>query len=400
MKLSPFFAAALLGAAAVLADEPDSAARKPLQAEAAFNGYRDDNRLSVASGAMGLTLPLGPAWFMRMKFGSDRIAIDPPQAGTVLDPHAGHGAHDHIDEDDNPSVDAVSGASARVGYGGAGTVEYRMEGSAGISRRVRSGSAPVTVTCEVRASHEPDYLSAGGTVSAEAEFFQGNTVATVFIGGGRDEIDPPVVPAGQQGRWPAVQAKLSGGFSLAQSLTPRLTVSGGASAAWLAGRLSSPYRNSLVGITAFPERLPDRRLRATAFAQASYYLGWGSALHLREGLYADDWDVSAWIPEAALAKEFGPVLLTVRHRFYAQTQASFYLAVYRDRTGFQTGDARLGRLYGQTVGVEAEVPLSFKTRRSGPMVSVEYVFSGLEYPDLYPRTLYGHVVTLRVTGEF
>jgi hypothetical protein len=189
-------------------------------------------------------------------------------------------------------------------------------------------------------------------------------------------------------------------MSVSQSLTPRLAISAGASAALQGGRLSSPYRNSRVGVTYFPERLPGNRLRGTAFAQVSYYLGWGAALHVREGAYADDWDVLAWIPETALAKEFGLLLLTARHRFYAQTRASFYRSSYPGRDGYQTGDARLGRLYGQTGALEAEAPLIPKAGRLGPVASVEYAFSRLEYPDLFPRVLYGHVVTLRVTGGF
>ncbi len=96
-------------------------------------------------------------------------------------------------------------------------------------------------------------------------------------------------------------------------------VSGGASAGWQSGRLSSPYRNSLVGITYFPEKLPSERLRVTSFAQASWYLGMGAALHVRQGFYADGWGVTAWIPETALAKELGRrALVTLKHRFSAQ----------------------------------------------------------------------------------
>jgi hypothetical protein len=216
---------------------------------------------------------------------------------------------------------------------------------------------------------------------------------------GRDRISPPVAPAGQEDRWPASQNKVSGGFSVLQSATPRLLLSGGLSAAAQSGMLSSPYRNSLVGITYFPEKLPSERLRGTAFLQASYYLGMGTALHARQGAYADDWGVTAWIPEAAIAKELGSrVLLTLKHRFYAQSPASFYKPVYTDRKGFQTGDLRLGTIYDQTGTALAEYTVR---GASGPLtLSVEYDFSHREYPDLGPRVVLSHVFTAGVHADY
>ncbi len=373
----------------------------PGSAEGRAHAYRDDAGLYVSSLEGDWEHPLDAAWSVRLRTVADWITILSPAAPAGADAHAGHAdqSHDHAGEEDNTAAaDAVSGASARVLAGAADAREARAGGGIGLAWRGRPGNLPVTLSLDARGSHEPDYLSASGALSGSIALFRSNTVIAGFAGMGRDRIDPPVAPPGQAGLWPAVQAKIAGGISVSQSLSPRLAVSAGASAGFQGGRLSSPYRNALVGITYFPERLPQERLRATAFAAASYYLGRGTALHLREGLYADDWGVRAWIPEAALAKESGRWMTTLRHRFYAQGRADFYRPVYPDRSGYQTGDPRLGRLYDQTGALAIEYRLA---SGADPIrLFAEYAFSHLEYPDLYPRTLLSHVFTFAIRTEY
>jgi hypothetical protein len=368
--------------------------------EARAHAYRDDAGLFVSSLEGGWEHPLSPALSIRLRALADWITILAPPAPAAADPHAGHGGgHEHPEEDENPAApDAISGASARVIAGASDSRETRAGGGVGLSWRGRKGNSPVTVALDARGSREPDYRSFGGVLSGSIALFQANLGLTGFVGLGHDEIDPPTVPPGQADLWPAAQGKLSGGLALSQSLSSRLTVSAGASAALQQGRLSSPYRNALVGITYFPERLPAERLRGTAFAGAALYLGWGAALHLRQALYADDWGVRAWIPEMALAKEYGRWLATLRHRFYAQTRAGFYRPVYPDLDGYRTGDSRLGRLYDQT----GALAIGY---RLGPpaapiLLSSEYSFSHLEYPDLYPHASLSHVFTFGIRKEY
>jgi hypothetical protein len=375
----------------------------PGTVEGWLHSYQDDNRLAVSSMAGGLEHPLSPSLRVRLRAVADWISIAAAPAGAEASPpHTGHETgHEHIEEDDNPALDAVSGASARIGTGAADSRELRAEGSLGLAWSGRLGNRPVTLSAEARGSREPDYLSMSGTLAGRVELFQANTVVTAFMGAGRDAIDPDPAPAGQTDLWPADQLKLSGGASVSQILTRRLIVAGGASAAVQAGTLSSPYRNSLVGITYFPERLPRGRIRGTGFLAASGYLGFGAALHLRQGMYADDWGVTAWIPEAALAKEFGALMLTLKHRFYAQTRADFSRTAYPDRSGFQTGDPRLGRLYDQTGRLEAEYRFRRSAPGAGPLVlSGGYGMSRLEYPDLHPRALVSHVFSLGARSEY
>ncbi|HKP98642.1 MAG TPA: DUF3570 domain-containing protein [Fibrobacteria bacterium] len=380
------------------------APRPPGRVEGRVHSYQDDNRLYVTSASAGLEHPLFAGLSLRARAVADWIAIAAGEnAAAPADPHAGHAGHEHAEEDDNPILaDAVSGASARISSASANSRETRVEGVLGLALRKRLGNTPVTFTAEARASHEPDYSSWAGTLAGQADLFRGNATVTAFLGAGRDEISPAVAPAGQAGGWPAAQSKVSGGFSLAQSATPRLLLSAGASAALQTGRLSSPYRNSLVGITYFPERLPGERLRGTAFLQASWYLGRGTALHVRQGAYADDWGVTAWIPETALAREFGPrTLATLKHRFYAQSPADFHRTVYPDRRGFRSGDLRLGTLYDQTGAALLEYRVVPGTGAGGPVVlALEYAFSRLEYPDLGARALLSHILSAGVRAEY
>ncbi|MDB5047423.1 MAG: hypothetical protein JWO30_494 [Fibrobacteres bacterium] len=396
------------GEAADLPIPPEAIAspvKPPGKAEGNVHSYQDDNRLYVTSVSAGIEHPILTNVSVRARAVADWITIMAGEATAPApgDPHAGHEGHDHIEEDDNPIIaDAVSGASARVSNSPVNSRETRIEGVLGLSLRLNQGNRPVTLSAEGRGSHEPDYSSWAGALSGQAELFRGNTLVSAFLGTGRDRVSPAADPPGQAGKWPATQSKMSGGFSLAQSVTPRLLLSGGASAALQTGRLSSPYRNSLVGITYFPEKLPRERLRATAFVQASLYLGMGAALHMRQGLYSDDWGVTAWIPETAIAEELGPrALLTLKHRFYAQAPADFHKSVYPDRKGFQSGDLRLGTIYDQMAAALLEYRIVRPSGRAGPIVlSVEYAFSRKEYPDLYPKVLLSHVFSMGVRTDY
>lgn len=396
------FAAAL---AAALAGSAGAQAGPPSVEGRAYS-YSDDAGLYVSTVAGAWETPLGAAFTLRLGALADWITILAPSAAAG-DAHAGHEGHAGHEEGGEGGVeagaDAISGASARVLAGGGDSREIRAGGDIGLGWHGNLGDSPVTVSGTLRGSGESDYRSVSGILSGRLSLFQANTSLSAFAGFGRDGIDPSRPPPGQSDRWPAAQAKLSGGFGLSQSLTRNLAVSAGLSAAYQGGRLSSPYRNALVGAspatgTYFPESLPAARLRAVAFAGAAVYLGRGAALHLREGFYVDDWGVRAWIPEAALAKESGPWLATLRHRFYAQTRADFYRPLYPDRTGLRTGDARLGRLYDQTGAFRLDYRLG--TTASPLHVGGEYLFSRLEYPDLHPRTLYSHVFSLGVRKEY
>jgi hypothetical protein len=91
--------------------------------------------------------------------------------------------------------------------------------------------------------------------------------------------------------------------------------------------------------------------RLSGFAAASFYLGREVALHARQGIYVDSWDVIAWIPEIAVAATRDRFDALVRHRYYRQGSASFYQARY-DLEPLLSGDSRLGRIEAHTIGAE------------------------------------------------
>ena len=391
-----------------------AAPKPPVRLDGRTSYYLDDQGLYVSSTGGWLEYPFSPKWVMKAQAVSDLITIRPPgtQARDTTgsgDPHAGHGGHvgdggEIIDEHLNPqlNIDGVSGASTRISAGTSSTRELRGEGVVGLQLRDKWEGRPSSLGLELRGSREPDYNSMGGLLAGQTEAFQGNTTLSAFLGFSRDRISPDRAPPGQKGLWPAEVYKWSGGFTAAQSVTPQLLISWGLSAGLQQGTLASPYRYALVRSTLFPETLPGERLRLTMFFQSAYYLGWGTALHLRHGFYWDSWDVKAWIPETAVSRQMGRrSVLTLRHRFYAQTRAQFYQPVYPDREGFQTADLRLGKLYDQVGGAEWDFRLLQGSGRTGPLVlSASYEFSRLEYPDLGTRRLFSHVFQLGTTLEY
>lgn len=400
-------AAALLGAVQAFSQEIANP-RPPGQVEAISNFYVDDLGLYVSTTGAEIAHPLGAAWALKLRALADWIGIFPPD--DYAERHAGHlgGGHDHhADPGGNPDavpggvVDAVSGASARAGSGG-GSSEVRAEGGVGLLWRGRPGGRPATISVESRASYEPDYQSATALASGSLETHLGNTVWSGHMGTTLDRIDPAIATPVRGEVWPAHQLKLSMGGAVNQALTTRLSVGLGAAAAYLQGRLSSPYRQALVVTTLFPERLPSERLRLSGFAQASLHLGLGFGFHARQGFYYDSWNVRAWIPEMALSKELGPrFLLTAKHRYYFQREAEFYQASYAPSETPRTGDLRLGGLEEHTLGAEAEWRPAMAPFGLGPIsLTVGYAWSYLEYWLVPGHYLTGQVARLGAAFEY
>lgn len=123
--------------------------------------------------------------------------------------------------------------------------------------------------------------------------------------------------------------------SLTWTLTPRLVAQVGGTIQVLDGFQSNPYRSVLLGQNhqTPQEREPQFRQRYAAFVRGAYALPEmrASALGMVR-LYRDSWAVQAVTAEATLNKYVGPVLLfTVRARYHAQQEASFY----RGSTGYR-----------------------------------------------------------------
>ena len=111
------------------------------------------------------------------------------------------------------------------------------------------------------------------------------------------------------------------------------------------------------------------------------YLGDGFATHLRSGMYGDSWGVGAWIPEAAITKEFGQrVLADVHARWYSQTGATFFEHHYEDLAEHMTADIRLSSLTERAVGTYAAVVLLPASEPAGALsLNLSYERSWLDY---------------------
>jgi len=247
------------------------------------------------------------------------------------------------------TADLVTSASSITGAPGE---KRRIEGNLGLRVRRLADAGPVELNASARVSREPDYSSASGALSATADVLDGNLSLSGALGYGRDHIEPTSVPTGQEKAWPAGHERINGAFALTQLLSPSATMSCGLAANLQWGQLANPYRRASVLASQYPEELPGRRLRATAFVRISWSPVQGLGLHLRLGAYGDDWGVRGWLPEAVVATELGyKGLLVLRYRHVQQGAASFASPLYEAPQRYMTGDVRLGRLREDAVGV-------------------------------------------------
>jgi hypothetical protein len=371
-----------------------SAPRPPARLEGQTHLYLDDQGLTVSTTGAALEHPVGNRLWLRLKAVADVIAVDP---GTPAD--TAHHVHDPSGEAmDDMAFDAVSGASAR----GGNSRELRSEGAAGLLFRDAWKGRPLELGLDGHASIEPDYQSFGGAAHGSLSLAQGNITVSGYMGVSEDRIAPEDDPHGRDYLFPAFLGKYSAGLALSWIATPRLALSGGASGAVQKGYLSSPYRGAVMNGMPYTERLPGQRVRGTAFVQGSLYLGAGTALHVRQGAYADDWGVRAYIPETALAKEIGPrFMATIRHRYYIQTAADFYGTAYDAYRTIRAGDVRLGRLDEQTAGAELEWKTPGAAQALGPLsISIGYEYAHLAYWDRPGEELAGHVLVLGAALEY
>jgi len=309
--------------------------------------YSDQAGLNVNTLGVRGEQQVGRQWTVNAEALVDQVILDPPapvvQAPIVPGQPTGH-RHE--------GVDVVTSASVTSTNTPLRTEKWRFQGIGGASW-LRPSANPAELNAAVRASAENDYKSIYGRFGGSIELFQRNTTLSAFVGAGNDWVNPTQIPPGQTGSWPASHLRLNAGAWVSQLLHPSLVVNAGLGFTHQQGTLSSAYRRATVQSTLFPEVLPQRRERLTGFVGGSWYIGGGTALHVRQGFYADSWGVLAVIPEASLVKELGSKLLaSFRFRHYAQGKASFYVPVYPTLATYMSGDPRLGVLHDNVGGLE------------------------------------------------
>jgi hypothetical protein len=357
--------------------------------------YTDNSGVSVKTLAASASQPVSRRIEVGLRGMGEQIVLRRKQID-VGDPggmqSTGHPPHE---------PDAVTSASATAA-GGEVAEEWRFEGIGSATLSTEVDGQPARGRLLVRGSTEPDYRSLYGSVGGEAELFDRNTTVSGFVGFGRDRVMPVEAPPGQEADWPATHIRINGGGTVTQILSERLVLSGGLGGTIQQGELANPYRRAVVVTTLFPEVVPRSRIRFTGFAGLAWYMGAGTALHLRQGAYADTWDVFAWIPEAAVAAEIASRLVAqLRYRFYLQSSADFYQGRYRDIEPLMSGDARLGRVVGHIPAAELEWrALSSDLDGTFLALVASYELSLLDYPDYATNLIIGHVASLGLGARY
>jgi hypothetical protein len=383
-RLAVLVAVALLGCG--------TAARETRTAAAA-RGYRysDDSGLTVTTLAAEAEVSPRRSVMLEGRAIAERIQVHAGAGEGALAGHEGHAGHSH---GATPEVDVVSGASTTARAGTDSSL-WRYEGQLGAHAGVGTRAAPADFGVEGRISTEPDYLSLSGIATGRLDLFERNFVVAASAGFGRDRIAPSVPPPGERDLWPAHHARVFVALSLSQVLGPSTLLSGTVTLGSQSGTLENPYRRVLVHTTLFPERVPDVRRRLAASLGLARYLGGGLAGHLRNGFYADDWGVLAYVPELALAWDASTRFLFDAHaRGYTQTSARFYEPQYHELLPELSADVRLGALRESSFGGYAELRLLLPQDGTGSLVlTAGYDLSLLHYREL-ARHVTGHLVNV------
>ncbi|MFL5248114.1 MAG: DUF3570 domain-containing protein [Myxococcales bacterium] len=376
-----------------------TAVDKPTTARLQMFRYRDTSGLTVSSDGAEVQQPIGGRVVLHATGAVEEIVTPSAGASTEGVP-AGDGGHNHLAALSRARPDVISSASSLVSTG-APSRKRRVEITTGISVLALRGESPVNVDVQTRVSQEADYRSFSGTVHVTKDVLQRNVTVAAFAGVGSDTVSPLVKPPGQDAIWPAHHQRVNGGLSVSQVLSPEMVFSAGASLNWQTGTLANPYRRALVKTTAFAESVPGERLRGTGFARLVWWLAPGTALHMRQGLYADDWGVRSLVPELTVARELGKsALFLVRGRYYWQSQASFYRPIYDSVSPLMSGDVRLGRIRETLVGAEARWNVFGESGAPGGVeLKASYDRSWISYPDISTKVA-ANIFSLAVTGTF
>jgi hypothetical protein len=393
-----------VGLLAACAHHSPPASVAPARAEARAYQYAE-HELAVTTLVLGVEQPLTDSFALLGRLWADRVdagaAVAGPTAapsmeGELADPSA-HPGHEH--------VDSVSSASKAVA-GGAAAREWRVEGLVGAKLRGELDQKPYEGRLIARLSDEPDYRSVSVTLLGTIELAERNFTLSSHLGFAGDEVDPLEPPREQLSSWPASHRRAYGGLSASQILSTRLVGSAGFELALQSGTLSNPYRRVAVKSprasddsmpTYFPERMPDTRVRYAGYVGLAYFMGWGSALHLRANGYVDSWGVASLIPQLSLVTELGRVwLATLTYRYLGQSAASFHEAVFPDSdlAAARTSDPRLGPLQEHNLSAELRYTFVGDPDEAFSMdVTMDYILSALHYRDVERDVNLSHVLS-------
>lgn len=269
-------------------------------------------------------------------------------------------AGDDAELDTHVLVDAITSASVSSGAAANPFTEHRWEFGGGYSRQLGN----LRLGGVARYSTESDYRSVFGGVNGQLELADKNTTVGLAINGGHDNIDNAGLQGGLAPRIEGTLQTVMASASFSQILTPDLLIGVTYDFARLSGFQQNPYRTVVAGGVAERERHPTLRKRHAFFANAKGYLpATRSTLIAGYRFYFDDWGIKAHTPEVRLMQLLPrEVALALRYRYYWQSKADFYKAVYDTNDPaiepYLSDDVKLSHFTGQTYGAQLDVPLS------------------------------------------
>lgn len=235
-------------------------------------------------------------------------------------------------------VDIISAASVDVVASASRSIEQRHEVTLGAQVAV---DARTTVACNVRDSREPDYQSDSVSVTLDRETTARDLALHVEVRGRYDRVGPGWTLAEPSPLWGA-----SASASVTRVVDRRTILRVATQGEALVGMQSSVYRYVPVNGAFYVERVPSRRVRASASARVLRSLLPNLALGAEYGITGDSWAQVAHSLELTLRWE--PVawaLLELSTRATTQTATYFYDGTYAQLTEWRTRDRLLGPMH-------------------------------------------------------
>jgi hypothetical protein len=291
------------------------------------------------------------------------------------------------------SIDIRTSASKPI-------TEQRDEMDTSISQELGN----VTLTGSYRYSHEPDYVSHGGTVGASYAFADKAATLDLRLGGAFDQVGRAGDPHFDR---PVQNLNARVGFT--QVLDTKTFAQLAYEVMNAHGYNSSPYRfigidtgNGLCGTTAIyciPESNPNERLRHAIAFNIRRALSDKISLGLGYRFYLDSWQLMSHTVLAELAFNPAPELLfALRYRFYTQGSAEQYSPSYTvdeiSTPKYYTNDKELSTFISHRIALDIERDFELDARGHRLNVILSVAPSLFKYSNYVPLN---QITALEVT---
>ncbi len=258
----------------------------------------------------------------------------------------------------------VEGAYTMDAWSGA-SIDVRTSASQAIDERRHQldlagayEGASVTFGAAYRGSFEPDYIANGGALMVLGRMNGGNTELQADLAGSAERVGRVGDP-----RFWLDQHRASGRLTVLQVLDARSWLQASWETGFIGGFQSSPYR--FVGVggglcssaapLCLPEHVPDARVRNAATVRARRAFGDHTSVGAGYRFYFDSWSLRSSTFEADVAWLVGAHgTLELRYRYYTQSDAEFYRAVYDSLAqtgGYITRDRKLSAFYDNALAL-------------------------------------------------